>query len=164
MLEIFRLCLSWHFSGSFSISLSQIVGKLLVECKTQEKTKNHLAFITDQINNIQRHLYKILPILGPTPVDIAVCIPSGPHALLILHFGRILEIFVDGIAFLDIFVWFLTGDIDVETHAVIPKPFISRCVIPGTLVQVLDHPTVPNLLPNLVSYAPFWIHLDVGMR
>jgi hypothetical protein len=83
-------------------------------------------------------------------VDIAVCVPSGPHALLILYLGRILEIFVDGVVFLDIFVWFLTGDIDVDTHAIVPKPFFTRCIIPGTLVQILDHPTLPDLLPSLL--------------
>lgn len=150
LLEIFRLCASWRLSKSFSIPLSQIVGKLLVECKAPQKTNNHLAFITEQINNFRRHVYDALPIFGAPPVDIAVCVPSGPHALLILYLGRILEIFVDGVVFLDIFVWFLTGDIDVDTHAIVPKPFFTRCIIPGTLVQILDHPTLPDLLPSLL--------------
>lgn len=149
LLEIFRLCASWHLSESFSIPLSQIVGRLLVECKAPEQTNNSLAFIMEQINHFRRHIYDTIPILGTPPVDVAVCIPSGPQALFILYFGRMLEIFVDGVVFLDIFVWFFTGDIDVGTHAIIPKPFFTRCLIPGTLVQILDHPTVPNLLPGL---------------
>mmetsp|Transcript_19794 Transcript_19794/g.39594 ORF Transcript_19794/g.39594 Transcript_19794/m.39594 type:complete len:830 (+) Transcript_19794:198-2687(+) len=151
MLEIFRLCASWHLSESFSIPLSQIVGRLLVECKAPEQTNNHLAFIMDQINQFRRHIYDTIPILGTPPLDIAVCIPSGPQALFILYVGRMLEIFVDGVVFLDIFVWFFTGDIDVDTHAIIPKPFFTRCIIPGTLVQILDHPTLPDLLPGLLK-------------
>mmetsp|Transcript_19636 Transcript_19636/g.41394 ORF Transcript_19636/g.41394 Transcript_19636/m.41394 type:complete len:877 (+) Transcript_19636:270-2900(+) len=151
LLEIARLCASWHLSGSFSISLSQIVGRLLVDCKAPEQTKHHLAFLTDQINRFRRHMFEHLPIFGPPPVDIAVCIPSGPQALLLLHFGRMLEFFVDVIVFLDIFVWFLTGDIEHETHAIIPKPFFTRCILPGTLVQMLDHPTLPDLLPGLLK-------------
>ena len=150
LLEIFRLCASWHLSESFSIPLNQIVGRLLVECKAPEQTKNHLAFIMEQINNIRRQVYDAFPIIGAPPVDIAVCIPSGPQALFILYLGRMLEIFVDGVVFLDIFVWFFTGDIDVDTHAIIPKPFFTRCIIPGTLVQILDHPTLPDLLPGLL--------------
>ena len=150
MLEIFRLCASWHLSESFSIPLSQIVGRLLVECKAPEQTNNHLAFIMEQINQFRRHVYDTIPILGTPPVDIAMCIPSGPQALFILYVGRMLEIFVDGVVFLDIFVWFFTGDIDLDTHAVIPKPFFTRCIIPGTLVQVLDHPTLPDLIPSLL--------------
>ena len=151
LLEMARLFYSWHLSGTFSISMSQIVGRLLVNCKAPEQTKHHLAFITGQINQFRRHMFDMLPLFGPPPVDIAVCIPSGPQALVILQFGRMLEIFVDAVVFMDIFVWFLTGDIDVDTHAIIPKPFFTRCILPGTLVQVLDHPTLPDLLPGLVS-------------
>jgi hypothetical protein len=150
LLEIFRLCASWHLSESFSIPLSQIVGRLLVECKAPVQTNNHLAFIMDQVNHFRRYIYDTIPILGSPPIDIAVCIPSGPQALFILYLGRMLEIFVDGVVFLDIFVWFFTGDIDVDTHAIIPKPFFTRCIIPGTLVQILDHPTLPDLLPGVL--------------
>ncbi|KAL7534830.1 hypothetical protein ACHAXR_011306, partial [Thalassiosira sp. AJA248-18] len=153
MLEIARLCASWHLSETFSISLSQIVGRLLVHCKAPEETKHHLAFITNHINQFRRKLFDAFPLFGPPPVDIAVCIPSGPQALLILHFGRMLEFFVDVVVFMDIFVWFSTGDIDIDTHAIIPKPFFTRCILPGTLVQVLDHPTLPDLLPGLLKSA-----------
>lgn len=96
-------------------------------------------------------MFDILPILGRPPIDIAVCIPSGRQALFILRLGHFLEFFVDAVVFFDIFIWLLTGDIDVDTHAIIPKPFFTRCVLPGTLVQVLDHPTLPDLLPGLVK-------------
>ena len=62
-----------------------------------------------------------------------------------------IEYFVDTIVFIDIFVWFLTGDIDAVTHTLVPKPFFTRCILPGTLVQVLDHPTLPDLLPSLLK-------------
>ncbi|KAL9184152.1 hypothetical protein ACHAXT_002238 [Thalassiosira profunda] len=150
LLEIARLCASWHLSGSFSITLSQIVGRLLVNCKNPKEMKHHLAFITDHINQFQRGLHDMFPLFGPPPVDVAVCVPSGPQALLILHFGRMLERFVDVVVFFDIFIWFLTGDIDIDTHAIVPKPFFTRCILPGTLVQVLDHPTLPDLLPSLL--------------
>mmetsp|Transcript_25511 Transcript_25511/g.61348 ORF Transcript_25511/g.61348 Transcript_25511/m.61348 type:complete len:886 (-) Transcript_25511:178-2835(-) len=151
LLEIARLCASWHLSETFTISLSQIVGRLFVNCKEPEQMKNHLAFITDQINGFRQHIFDMFPLFGPPPVDIAVCVPNGPQALLVLHLGRMLEFFVDAVVFMDIFVWFLTGDIDVDTHAIIPKPFFTRCILPGTLVQVLDHPTLPDLLPSLLK-------------
>ncbi len=96
-------------------------------------------------------MFDVLPILGRPPIDIAVCIPSGRQALFILRLGHFLEFFVDAVVFFDIFIWLMTGDIDVDTHAIIPKPFFTRCVIPGTLVQILDHPTLPDLLPGLVK-------------
>ena len=135
MLEIFRLCASWHLSETFSISLSQVVAKLLVECKFPEKNKNLLVFLSDRINEVRGNVFDMLPILGAKPVDIAVCLPSsGTHAALILQFGLLLERFIDTVVFLDIFVWFFTGDIDIDTHQVIPKPFITRCIIPGEIV------------------------------
>jgi len=137
LLEIFRLCASWHLSETFSISLSQVVAKLLVECKAPEKTKNLLVFISDRINEARNNIFDMLPILGPKPVDIAVCVPSGPQAIVILQFGSLLERFIDTIVFLDIFVWFLTGDIDIDTHLVVPKPFITRCIIPGKFLTWL---------------------------
>ena len=151
LLEIFRLCASWHLSETFSISLSQTIAMFLVECSAPEKTKNLLIFISRHINEIRDNIFDALPILGPKPADIAVCVPSGLQAMLILQFGSILERFIDTIVFLDIFVWFMTGDIDVDTQLVVPKRFFSRCIIPGTLVQVLDHPTLPTLLPNLIT-------------
>lgn len=133
MLEIFRLCASWHLSETFTISLSQVVAKLLVECKTPEKAKNLLVFLLDRINEVRDDIFDALPILGPKPVDIAVCVPTGPQAMLILQFGTLLERFIDTVVFLDIFVWFLTGEIDIDTHLVVPKPFITRCIIPGKI-------------------------------
>ena len=63
LLEVARLCASWHLSKSFSIPLSQIVGRLFVDCKAPEQVKNHITFFTDQINSFRRHLFDILPIL-----------------------------------------------------------------------------------------------------
>ena len=151
MLEIFRLCASWHLSETFSISLSQVVAKLLVECKAPEKTRNLLVFLSDRINELRGSIFDALPILGPKPIDIAVCVPSGHQAMLIIQFGSLVERVIDTVVFVDIFVWFLTGEIDMDTHLVVPKPFITRCIIPGTLVQVLDHPTLPTLLPNILK-------------
>lgn len=139
MIEIARLCASWHLSETFSVSLSQIITRFLVDCKAPEQMKNHLTFITDQINEFRRHISNAFPLLGPPPLDIAICIPNGPQALLIMHFGRMLEFFVDGVVFIDIFVWFLTGDIDIDTHTIIPKPFFTRCETSSLLLRCLVH-------------------------
>lgn len=62
-----------------------------------------------------------------------------------------METFIDFVSFLDIFFWFFTGDLDVYTGIVVPKPFFSRCILPGTLVQVIDHPTLPHFLPSVMA-------------
>ena len=150
LLEVARLVISWRLSETYSMPLSQIVGRLFVECKAPVEVNNHITFITDQINSFRQWWFDVVP-LGPPPIDIAVCIPNSSQAYWILQGGKMLEFFVDGVVFFDIFIWFLTGDIDVDTHAIIPKPFFTRCILPGTLVQVLDHPTLPDLLPTLLK-------------
>jgi hypothetical protein len=62
------------------------------------------------------------------------------------------EVVIDVVCFLDIFVWFNTGELDRD-GVVVPKSFFPRFILPGTLVQVLDHPTLPNKLPHLLSYS-----------
>mmetsp|Transcript_19783 Transcript_19783/g.40869 ORF Transcript_19783/g.40869 Transcript_19783/m.40869 type:complete len:286 (-) Transcript_19783:357-1214(-) len=62
-----------------------------------------------------------------------------------------METFIDVVSFLDIFFWFFTGDLETSTGHVIPKAFFGRCILPGTLVQVLDHPTLPEVLPSLLG-------------
>lgn len=108
-----------HLSKSFSVPLSQVVSRLFVDCKAPEQMKHALDFIIDPINRFRRHMFPMFHILGSPPV-VAVCTPSGPHAVLFLLIGRMLEFFVDAVVFFDIFVWFATGEIDSETHAIIP--------------------------------------------
>ena len=62
-----------------------------------------------------------------------------------------IETFIDVVSFMDIFLWFFTGDLHGETGLVVPKAFFGRCILPGTLVQVLDHPTLPEVLPSLLG-------------
>jgi hypothetical protein len=81
--------------------------------------KHVLDFIIDPINRFRRQVFSVLHLFDTPAVDVAVCIPIGLHSVTILLIGRMLEVFVDAVAYFDIFVWFLTGEID-ETHAIIP--------------------------------------------
>lgn len=117
MLEITRLSVSWRLSNTVMLTLSEIIGRLLVECKAPEQTKNQLAFIATKINVMRRNFLDAFPIFGEIPADVGVCIPSGPQDHLLLTFGKVLELFVDFVAFADIFIWFSTGDIDAKTHS-----------------------------------------------
>ena len=71
-------------------------------------------------------------------------------------------------ASIDIPIWLQIGEYD-EYGLLVPKPFFSRYILPGTLVQVLDHPTIfdevsmaawkTNHIANVVGYSRFirWI-------
>jgi hypothetical protein len=158
LLELFRLSVSWHLSESFKISLTQIISRLLVDCKednAEEFISKHFTFITDRVHDIHRRLFEAIPLFLPPPDDLIrmICVPSTASARLLLQLGAMLEDFVDVVSFVDIFIWFFTGDLDVQTGVIVPKPFFTRCILPGTLVQVLDHPTLPETLPTLIAQA-----------
>ena len=71
-------------------------------------------------------------------------------ANFLIYFSSTYEMVIDLVCFIDIYVWFFTGELDLNGR-VVPKPFFYRCILPGTLVQVLDHPTVPDVLPNFLA-------------
>lgn len=148
LLEILRLLVSYGMFGHVRVSITQIIRTSLVNCEHPERIRRRLAVVTQLVNGIQRHISNVMPIVAAPPL--AVCVPSSTSAALLLQFGRLLEHSIDLVSFLDIFIWFYTGDLD-ESGVIVPKPFFTRMILPGTLVQVLDHPTLPELLPSLIQ-------------
>ena len=98
MLEITRLSVSWRLSNTVVLTISEIIGRLLVECKAPEQTKNYLAFVAAKLNVMRRNFLDSFPIFGEVPPDVSTCIPSGPQAHLLLSFGKVIELFVDFVA------------------------------------------------------------------
>lgn len=148
LLHIFRLGVSWRMSKTFDITHKRVISRLLVECDRDEM-KERFSFFTDRAEAIHKHLMDIFPLLPP-PDDLSICVPSNTSSRLILQMAGALETFVSLVGFLDIFIWFFTGELD-DKGVIVPKPFFSRCILPGTLVQILDHPTLPDILPALIS-------------
>jgi hypothetical protein len=112
------------------------------------------AFFTNRAEAVRKHLSHhapFLPFLRP-PEEFGICVPTSASSKLFLGLGGAAESFIDIVGFLDIFIWFFTGELDTQ-GLLVPKPFFYRCILPGTLVQVLDHPTLPNVLPSLISQA-----------
>lgn len=82
--------------------------------------------------------------------------------------GKFIEDSISIICIWDIPIWLQIGEYD-EYGLLVPKPFFSRYILPGTLVQVLDHPTIfdevsmaawkTNHIANVVGYSRFirWI-------
>ena len=153
LLELTRLFVSWHLTQTFHLSITQVISRLFIDCNTNpEETKRHFKFVTDQIDNWHTILAHAVPFV-PFPKEklLILCVPTSQLSKLFLQLGFMLETFIDVVSFLDIFFWFFTGDLDGETGLVIPKPFFGRCILPGTLVQVLDHPTLPKVLPFYIN-------------
>ena len=78
--------------------------------------------------------------------------------------GKFIEDTISIICIWDIPIWLQIGQYD-EYGLLVPKPFFSRYILPGTLVQVLDHPTIfdevsmavwkTNHIANVVGYSRF---------
>jgi hypothetical protein len=138
---------------TFHLSITQVITRLFIDCdKMPEETKRHFKFVTDHIDNWHTALAHAVPFV-PFPKEklLILCVPTSQLSKLFLQLGFMLETFIDVVSFLDIFFWFFTGDLDGETGLVVPKAFFGRCILPGTLVQVLDHPTLPKVLPFYIN-------------
>lgn len=152
-LELTRLSVSWYMTQTFHLSISQVIGRLFVDCGTiQEDTKRKFRFFTDLIKEWHTGLSRAIPFV-PFPKETLwiLCVPTSPISKLLLFLGLAMETFVDVVSFLDIFFWFFTGDLNASTGIVVPKAFFGRCILPGTLVQVIDHPTLPDFLPSVLG-------------
>ncbi|KAL3941758.1 MAG: hypothetical protein SGBAC_003937 [Bacillariaceae sp.] len=143
--ELVRLYASWHLSGTFEVSLTQMISSLIVEC--DQAMMERFRFMTRKGKPVRRFIGKLLKLPN---VELAECHPTSPAARLVLQSGKMFESAIDVVCFLDIFVWFFTGELD-DNGVIVPKPFFYRCILPGTLVQVLDHPTLPDKLPHLIQ-------------
>eukprot|EP00980_Cylindrotheca_fusiformis_P024992 scaffold12868_cov96-Cylindrotheca_fusiformis.AAC.1 len=143
--ELFRLYASWRLTGTFEVSFTDMISALLVEC--DQKMMDQFRSMTRKSKPIRRFVGRILHLPN---VELAECMPTSPSSRLFLSMGKLFESGIDVVCFLDIFVWFFTGELDAN-GVIVPKPFFSRCILPGTLIQVLDHPTVPDVLPHLIQ-------------
>ena len=155
LLELTRLSISWYLTKTFHLSITQVISRLFVDCSNiPEETKNLFRFVTDRIDEWHAGLAHAIPLV-PFPKDklVILCVPTSQSSRLFLLAGSAMEVFIDVVSFLDIFFWFFTGDLDGETGLVVPKAFFGRCILPGTLVQILDHPTLPEVLPSLLGRA-----------
>lgn len=153
LMELTRLAISWYSTRTFHLSITQVISRLFVDCSNiPEETKRHFRFFTDRVSEWHAALSHAVPLI-PFPKDtlFILCVPTSQSSKLFLLAGSLMEIFIDVVSFMDIFFWFFTGDLDAETGLVVPKAFFGRCILPGTLVQILDHPTLPTVLPSLMN-------------
>jgi hypothetical protein len=137
--ELGRLVVSWQLSGTFELRYRDLTKRLLGLCQT--KSRPFRKFLGKVVRLPHNHPW------------LDTCRQSSPSSQFSLTVAWWSEFAIDLIGFLDILVWFYTGELDATTGIVVPKPFFARCILPGTLVQVLDHPTVPQTIPNLLLYC-----------
>ena len=138
---------------TFHLSISQLIGRLFVDCgNLEEDTKRKFKFFTNLIEDWHIGLSRAIPFVPfPKKSLYVLCVPTSHFSKFLLLLGSMMETFIDVVSFLDIFFWFFTGDLDIYTGSVIPKGFFKRCILPGTLVQIIDHPTLPHFLPSLLG-------------
>lgn len=134
--ELFRLYWSFDFSGTFDMNYADMTRRLLGLCEAKSRP-------------LRNWIGKLLKLPYNHPW-LDTCRQSSPSSQLSLRLAEWSEIGIAAVSFLDIFVWFNTGELS-ETGLVVPKPFFTRCILPGTLTQVLDHPTVPQAIPRFIA-------------
>lgn len=136
--ELGRLLMSYQLSRTFDLRYRDLTLRLLGLCQK----KSH---------PIRKWIGKVAKLPANHPW-LDTCHQSSPTSQFSLSAARWSEVIIDCIGFLDILVWFYTGELDESGILVVPKPFFTRCILPGTLIQVIDHPTVPKVIPHYTSY------------
>lgn len=135
MLELFRLLASWRQKGDLSQTLPNVLQALIPKTSDSLSEDNQTIRPSGLFSRALEAVYFME-------------IPELLSAAL-FRAGMILQNIIDMVCFLDIFVWYFTGLLEPD-GIVVPKPFFSRCILPGTLSQILDHPTLPSILPSLI--------------
>jgi hypothetical protein len=150
--ELFRLYTSWHLSGTFDLRYRSIIQRLLGLCQRKSRpVRNFFHRFFRRIGSVHRR---------PPPWVDMICEDISPSTNILFHWASLCDMSIDVVGFLDILVWFYTGEL-TATGIVIPKPFFYRCILPGTLLQILDHPTVPTVIPNILGTI-FKVATSVG--
>ena len=135
--ELGRLLISYQLSRTFDLRYRDLTLRLLGMCQTKSRP------VRNWIGKVAK-----LPASHPW---LDTCRTSSPSSKLSLSVAEWSEVIFDCVGFLDILVWFYTGELDATGILVVPKPFFTRCILPGTLIQILDHPTVPKAIPHYIS-------------
>jgi len=147
--ELSRICTSYQLYGRVDVSFTSMMMSVL-GC-AQERSGNILTATGRLTRKVVRKLIRL-----PKEQLLSTCTKSSiaSHSLanFLFYVSDAFETTIDLVCFIDIYVWFFTGELDPE-GGVIPKPFFYRCILPGTVSQVLDHPTVPQALPNILFYT-----------
>ena len=149
--EVSRICTSYQLYGRVNVSYTAMMGSVL-GCAS-DRGGNILTATGRLTRKIVRKLVKFpKEQLLSTCTTASIKAHGGGMANFLLYFSSAFETTIDLVCFIDIYVWFFTGELDLNGQ-VVPKPFFYRCILPGTLVQVLDHPTVPDVLPNILFFS-----------
>mmetsp|Transcript_4344 Transcript_4344/g.7263 ORF Transcript_4344/g.7263 Transcript_4344/m.7263 type:complete len:767 (-) Transcript_4344:33-2333(-) len=64
-------------------------------------------------------------------------------------------VFVGLVCFLDVFVTFFTGELNPENGNLIPKPFVSRWLIPGIILQLLVNPQMETVSKYVGAFLDY---------
>jgi hypothetical protein len=159
LLELLRLWASWKANGDYTVPLAELLKQWFVTCDPASSSpsipsQGSSKPFQDKLRAVMFASGRFLTFGKIKFVDkqklqlIEECFDVSHTATLSLQIGLLVGHAIGIVCFLDIFVWFNTGELDIKGN-VVPKPFFSRCILPGTLVQVFDHPTLPTVLPML---------------
>ena len=150
--EVTRICTSYQLYGRVDVSYTTMMMSVL-GCANHGGGGNILTATGRLARKWVRALVRLpKEQLLSTCTMASIQAHGGVRANFLIYFSSIYEMVIDLVCFIDIYVWFFTGELDLNGR-VVPKPFFYRCILPGTLVQVLDHPTVPDVLPNILAFS-----------
>jgi len=140
VLEIFQLVFSHYGPGYAKLSLEQGIDKFFLvpnACKATVKTKVAGTLIKNAF-----------PIMKTNSIFLCSTSPLWKNVMLIFMktSGRVFVLSFKIISFLDVFITFFTGEIAESNGALIPKPFVTRWLVPGIILQLMVNPSMKDAL------------------
>jgi len=70
---------------------------------------------------------------------------------------------VNAIFFLDVFITFFTGELASSTGTLIPKPFFTRYIVPGIVLQLIVNPTMIEISQMVKQMIVHAIHIGPSL-
>jgi len=152
LLEIFRLIVSWRVTGGASVNvpLGVIMSDAFVPIPSFCNNNEHRTWRSRMADHLLIFLPEGERSSHVSTMDLNLCLRATSRSTMIRRVGGAINRLIGAICSLDILVWFFTGELD-EKGIIVPKPFFARCIVPGTLTQVLDHPTLPAEIALVVG-------------
>ena len=70
---------------------------------------------------------------------------------------------VNAIFFLDVFITFFTGELTTSTGTLMPKPFFTRYIVPGIVLQLIVNPTMIEISQMVKQMMVHAIHIGPSL-
>lgn len=163
-IEVFLLVYSYFYLGKNNSSLDQVIERLLLPSSPCEVPTSTFDSYVQWAQNLIVHGGESVSRLFPGIISVAVSpkpicqynsLSSKMISTFVKYFAKTVFLTMRVVSFLDVFITFFTGEIAESNGALIPKPFITRWLLPGIALQLLVNPSMKEVYSYTKRFIKF---------